>query len=111
MGIKARKIVNDQPVGGQVDLIRQGFNTLLIVLDNIATQVSAGTITATEGQTVLKTTLQAGVDSSITGVGGGGNNYTGTGLPLIGVLAKPKGRRAPRNSTLKGLSKTDKDNL
>ena len=94
---KSRPVVSDTP-GDEFGELRRQFNNLLLVLENVCAAVDAADITADEAFTVLATTLSAGVDSDITGVDGGANNYAGTGRECAGVkptpAVRPNGQRA-----------------
>jgi len=92
---KARLVVAD--VGStELDQLRRSVNALFVVLQNIADQVDAGTMTADESFTVLLNTLFTGIDSSITGISGGGNNYAGTQREVVGTKPTPSQPMPPR---------------
>ncbi len=101
---KAREVVADQH-SAELDEMRRSLHALLLVLENVANEVDNGSITADEAFTALLTTLQAGLDSDITGVDGGGNDYAGTGLTVAGVKPSPLHPRRPRNTDLVDLDK------
>lgn len=94
---RARSIVGDVN-SAELDELRRQFNNLLVVLGSIAAAVDAGDITADEAFTVLTTTLEAGVDNSITGVDAGANDYTGTGAELLGIKPTPLHPRRRRTA-------------
>lgn len=81
---KRRRVMADA-ASAEVTELRRSFNTLLLVLENISEQVDAATITATEGFVALGLAISTGTDSDVTGINGGANNYTGTGLEVSGV--------------------------
>lgn len=93
---RARSVVSDQS-SAEFDELRKQFNGLLVVLENIATSVDAGSITADEAFTVLKTVLNGGSDISQENVDGGSNDYVGTNREIVGVKATPQHPRRPRN--------------
>lgn len=94
---RALKLVGDQH-SAEFDELRRQFNNLLIVLHNIAASVDGGDVTADEAFTVLKATLESGVDESLTSVDGGSNDYSGTELELVGI----KGNKHPRRPRMEG---------
>jgi len=96
--IVALPVVSDTP-SNLVSEEKRQWNNLLFVLNNICTQVVAGSITAAEGWSVLGSALSAGKDSDITGVNGGADNYTGTGLELLALQALPKISREVHRNT------------
>lgn len=96
--IVALPVVSDTP-SQLVGEMRRTQANLMLVLANIAAQVTAATMTATEGWVALSTTLAAGVDNSVTGINGGSNNYTGTGLQVVAVQSLPKLPREPKRGT------------
>jgi len=104
---KRRKV---QATGNaEVFEVRRQFNNLLLILENISEQVDAATITSTEGFVALGLAIDTGLDSSVTGINGGANNYSGTGLELVGVKAvNPVPQRGPR-SPLVPMASTDDD--
>lgn len=101
---RARKVVADMN-SLEVDELRREFNALVLVLENLASEVDAGNITADEAFTALYTTLSTGTDSDITGVDSGGNDYSGTGLTVAGVKPEPQHPRQARGS-LTSMTKT-----
>lgn len=95
MAIRVRRVVSDNS-SQEVDELRRQFNNLLLVLENVCSEVDATTITADEAFTVLATTLAAGSDASITGVDSGGNDHAGTNRELNGVRPAPTHPRRAR---------------
>jgi hypothetical protein len=92
---KARLVVAD--VGStELDQLRRSVNALFVVLQNIASEVDAASITADEAFTVILNSLSTGVDSSITGVDGGANNYAGTQREVVGTKPTPSQPMPPR---------------
>lgn len=92
---KARLVVAD--VGSaEMDQLRRSVNALIVVLQNVASEVDAGNITADEAFTVVLNSLSTGVDSSITGVDGGANNYAGTTREIVGTKPTPLHPKQPR---------------
>lgn len=81
---KVRLVVGDTP-SVEVDQLRRSMNALLLIIENVASQVSAGDVTAEEGFTALQAALSAGMDDDIEGVGGGSNNYVGTKVEVVGL--------------------------
>jgi hypothetical protein len=78
---KARVVVGDQN-SAEFDALKRSFNSLLVVLEQIATEVDATTLTAIQGFTALKTALSTGVDSSAA-------PHVGTGRFVVGVKSSP----------------------
>ncbi len=100
---KARPVVSDMH-SAEYDETRRALHDLMLVLENVASHVDAGTITADEAFTVLVTSLSNGVDSDITGVDSGANNYTGTGRNIAGVKPTPTHPRRPKSTELEEMS-------
>ena len=96
--IVALPVVSDTP-SQVVGEVHRSVNNLMFVLANIAAQVTATTITATEGWVALSLTLAAGVDGTVASINGGANTYTGTGLQLVAVQTLPKLPREPKRNT------------
>lgn len=103
---KARRVVGDQN-SEEFDQMRRCVHSIMLVLQNVASEVDAGNITADEAFTVLLTTLSTGVDADITAVDGGGNNYAGTTLAVEGVIPTPKHPRRPNVGKIDDLDASD----
>lgn len=103
---KALPVISDVS-SAEVDEMRRSFHALMLVLENVASEVDAGNLTADEAFTVLLNTVSTGVDSDITGVDGGGNNYAGTGLTVSGVKPTPLHPRRARRVDAGKLSDLD----
>ena len=95
---KARLVVADQN-SAELDQLRRSFNSLMVVLENCASEVDAGNITADEAFTALATTLSTGTDATIASIDGGANTYTGTARELLGVKPTPLHPRQVRGET------------
>lgn len=102
---KARLVVADQN-SAELDQIRRGLNALMVVLENVASEVDAGNITADEAFTALLTTLSTGLDSTIASIDGGANTYTGTEREVVGCRPTPLHPKQVRGS-LRSMSKDD----
>jgi hypothetical protein len=94
---RAKEVVSDMH-SQEFDQVRRSLHDLMLVLENVASEVDAGNITADEAFTVLTTTLSNGRDENISGVDGGGNNYTGTQREVVGVKPTPLHPERPKNS-------------
>lgn len=92
--MRSKRHVEDTPSETVAEL-RRSYNSLLLILENISEQVDAATITATEGFVALGLAISNGVDDDVTGINGGANDYTGTGLELLGVVPTVR-RPVPR---------------
>jgi hypothetical protein len=104
---KGRKVVADQN-SAELDQLRRAVNGLLVVLENISTQVDAATITATEGFVALGLTINTGLDSTVATINGGANTYTGTGIALEGLIPTPKHPKRPQSAmAVDALDSTD----
>lgn len=88
MSVKARKVVGDQN-SAEFDELRRNFNALLLILQNIAAEHSAGTTTSTQAMTALSTALSTGTDSTSA-------PHTGTLLTINGVVPTPRHPDRPR---------------
>lgn len=101
---KARPVLSDMS-SAEFDESRRALHALMLVLENVASEVDAGNITADEAFTVLLTSLQNGKDDDISGVDGGSNDYAGTGLTVAGVKPTPTHpRRARVRNTLEDMT-------
>ena len=79
---KARLVVSDQN-SAELEAMRRSYNSLLLVLENIASEVDATTLTAAQGFTALLSALSTGVDSSTT------NSHVPTGRMVVGIRPTP----------------------
>ena len=105
---KALPVISDVS-SAEVDEMRRSFHALLVALQNVASEVDAGNITADEAFTVLLNTVSTGLDSDITGVDGGGNNYAGTGVVVSGVKPTPLHPRRARKVGVAALVDLDEN--
>lgn|SRR5690606_19455768 len=80
---KARSVISDQN-SAEFDELRRSFNSLLIVLQNIADEVADATLTAEEGFEALAAALETGVDEDGTPAG-----HVGTRRQVVGVKGSP----------------------
>lgn len=92
---KARPVLSDMS-SAEFDETRRALHNLMLVLENVASEVDAGNITADEAFTALLTTLQNGKDEDISGIDSGANNYTGTDVTVAGVKPNPTHPRRAR---------------
>lgn len=101
---KARVVIGDQN-SAEFDELRRSYNSLLLVLENIASQVSDSTLTAEEGFTALAAALRTGVDAGDDPAG-----YVGTQRQVVGVKSTPTIplRRAEDVSKLVDMKPEDK---
>lgn len=81
MACKARLVVGDQN-SAELDALRRSFNSLLIVLQNIAAEEAAATTTAVQAAAALSNALSTGLDSSSA-------PHVGTGRLVYGVHPTP----------------------
>lgn len=102
---KARLVVADQN-SAELDQIRRGLNSLMVVLENLASEVDAGNITADEAFTALYTTMSTGSDGTIASIDGGANTYTGTGREVAGTRPTPLHPKQVRG-TLRDMGTSD----
>lgn len=100
---KALPVISDLG-SNEVDELRRSFHALLLILENVCAQAEAATITSDEAFVAIGAALASGVDADITGIGGGSNDYAGTGLALVGIKPEPNRPRARRSSALVDLS-------
>ncbi len=91
---KAKQVVSDMS-SAEFDLLRRQFNNLLVVLENVAASVHAGTITADEAFTALNSALSTGADSDIENIDSGSNDYVGSRKELLGVKPGPTHPKRP----------------
>lgn len=103
---KARHVIGDQN-SAEFDALRRSFNSLLLVLEQLATEVDASTITTTQVWTVLKAAINSGVDSS---AAGGVSAHVGTGRQPVGVSPSPlhPARAAEESIKLVPMAAADK---
>ena len=87
---KARPVVSDQH-SAEFDELRRSHHNLLLVLEALAAEVDATTITAAEAFTVLAAALAAGADTSAAGT-----SHVPTGRELAGVKPTPLHPRRAR---------------
>ncbi|NJL53721.1 hypothetical protein HC928_00350 [bacterium] len=101
---KARVVVGDQN-SAEFDALRRSFNSLLVVLERIASEVDATTLTAVEGFSALEAALTNGVDASGTPAA-----HVGTGRQVVGVKPTPlhPARRAEEVVKLVDMAAADK---
>lgn len=96
---KVRTVTGDQN-SEELDQLRRGVHALFAILEQIASEVDATTLTAEQGFTALFDALLSGVDSSA-------GSHVGTGLALEGVLPTPKHPRRPRMNKVTDMDLTD----
>jgi hypothetical protein len=101
---KARVVVGDQN-SAEFDALKRSYNSLLLILENIASEVDAATLTPAEGFSALLAALVAGVDVSGTPAA-----HVGTGRFLVGVKSTPPipPRSAETVSTLVTMTDSDR---
>lgn len=101
---KARVVVGDQN-SAEFDALKRSYNSLLLVLEQVAAEVDAGTLTAAEGFSALLAALVAGVDVSGTPAA-----HVGTGRFVVGVKSTPPipPRSAESVNTLVDMTDADK---
>lgn len=98
------KLVAGDVGSAELAELRAQFNNLLVVLENVASEVDAGNITADEAFTALLTAVQNGKDEDITGIDSGGNNYSGSTAEVAGVRSPAPHPRRPSNQNLVDLN-------
>lgn len=101
---KARLVVGDQN-SAELDALRRSFNSMIVVLENISAEVTAGTLTAEQGFEALGAALRNGVDGSGTPA-----PHVGTGRMVAGVRVSPQHppRKAEVLSELVPMTAADK---
>lgn len=82
---KARLVVGDQN-SAELDAFKRSYNSLLLVLENVASEVDATTITTAEAFTVLMHVLAGGVDDSGSGVAA----HAPTNRFVVGIKSTPQ---------------------
>jgi hypothetical protein len=102
---KARVVVGDQN-SAEFDALKRSYNSLLLILENIASEVVGSALTPAEGFAALLAALNTGVDSG----GVPGPAHVGTGRFLVGVKSTPPipPRSAETVSTLVSMTDSDK---
>jgi len=102
MAAKVRLVIGDQN-SLELDALRRSYNSLLIVLQNIAAEQAAATTTATQAAAALSTALSTGLDSS-------NAPHVGTGRLVYGVRPTPThpARRAEEVTQLDTMTAADK---
>lgn len=103
---KARLVVGDQN-SAELDVFKRSYNSLLLVLENVAAEVVATTITADEAFAVIAHVLAGGVDDSASGVAA----HAPTNRFVVGVKSTPV--IPPRAVESKGslVEMSDKDSF
>lgn len=81
MAAKARVVIGDQN-SAEFDALRRSFNSLLVILQNIAAEQAAATTTAVQAAAALSSALSTGLDSSSA-------PHVGTGRMVYGVQPSP----------------------
>lgn len=81
MAAKARIVIGDQN-SAELDALKRSFNSLLVVLQNIAAEEAAATTTAVQAAAALSAALSTGLDSSSA-------PHVGTGRMVVGVKSSP----------------------
>ena len=101
---KARLVVGDQN-SAELDVFKRSYNSLLLVLENVAAEVDATTITAAEAFTVLAYVLGGGMDDSGSGVAA----HVPTNRFVVGVKSTPPvpPRAAESKGSLVEMSDSD----
>lgn len=101
---KARVVVGDQN-SAEFDALKRSYNSLLLILEQVAAEVDAATLTPAEGFSALLAALVAGVDVSGTPAA-----HVGTGRFLVGVKSTPPipPRSAETVSTLVTMTDSDR---
>jgi hypothetical protein len=99
---KARIVVGDQN-SAEFDALKRSFNSLLIVLENIAIEEAASTTTAVQAAQALADALTTGVDVS-------NSPHVGTGRMVVGIKSSPSipSRRAEEANKLVSMVAADK---
>jgi len=81
MACKARLVVADQN-SAELDALRRSFNSLLIILQNIAAEEAATTISSVQAAAALSAALSTGIDLSSA-------PHVGTGRMVYGIHPTP----------------------
>lgn len=102
MAAKARVVIADQN-SAEFDALRRSYNSLLLVLQNIAAEAAATTITDVQAWTAISTAISTGVDSTSA-------PHTGTGRMVVGVSPTPlhPARAAEEVAKLVDMTSTSK---
>jgi hypothetical protein len=98
---KARRVVSDQN-SEELDQLRRTVHTLMIMLENLGTSLGAAA-DFTDVNNIgdgLNAAFVTGVDSAAT-------DYTGSELPIEGVIPTPKHPRRPNVGKVEDLDPKD----
>jgi hypothetical protein len=100
---KARIVIGDQN-SAELDALKRSFNSLLVVLEQIAIEEAATTTTAVQSAQALANALTTGVDSTAS------TGHTPTGRMVVGIKSTPgiPSRRAEEANKLVTMSSADK---
>lgn len=81
MSVKVRLVVSDQN-STELEALRRSFNSLLLILQNIAAEEAAATTTAVQSALALSTALSTGSDTDAA-------PHVGTGRLVYGIRPTP----------------------
>lgn len=98
---KGRRVVGDQN-SEELDQLRRTVHTLMIMLENLGTSLGAA-LDFTDVNNIgdgLNAAFVTGIDSAAT-------DYTGSGLPVEGVIPTPKHPRRPTVGKVDNLDQND----
>ena len=89
--MRVREIVGDTQ-SAEIQQMRRSFNSLLRIIENVATLRVATTIDAAETWLAIRDALVTGLDSD-------NSPYLGTGQEMVGIRVTPTGlRKAQANA-------------
>lgn len=102
MAAKVRVIVGDQN-SAELQALYRSFNSLILVLQNVAAEEAAATTTAVQAAAALSNALSTGLDSDI-------GPHVGTQRLVYGIKASPNHpqRRAEEVTKLEPMTSADK---
>ncbi len=83
--MRVREIVGDTQ-SAEIQQMRRSFNSLLRIIENVATLRVATTIDAAETWLAIRDALVTGLDSD-------NSPYLGTGQEMVGIRVTPTARR------------------
>ena len=89
--MRVREIVGDTQ-SAEIQQMRRSFNSLLRIIENVATLATATTITDLQAWEAIQDAIATGLDSD-------NSPYVGTGQELVGVRVTPTAlRKAQANA-------------
>ena len=83
--MRVREIVGDTQ-SAEIQQMRRSFNSLLRIIENVATLATATTINDLQAWEAIQDALVTGLDSDNT-------PYVGTGQEMVGIRVTPTARR------------------